>query len=67
MTVSNQITWCKLTAMTFFMQSLMFWEVKKFVSPFLSTATFRMSSSKIGAMAFVGLKEIQLILQMTAI
>jgi hypothetical protein len=41
--------------MTFFMQSLMFCEVKKLVSPFLSTATFRMSSNRIGAMALVGL------------
>lgn len=41
------LTWtvsCKETVITFFMQSLIMLEVKKFVSPFLSTATFLMSS-----------------------
>ena len=36
------------------MQSLIIPAVKKFCSPFLSTATFLMSSSRMGAMALVG-------------
>ena len=33
--------WCRLTAVTFFMQSLIICEVKKLVSPFFSTVIFR--------------------------
>ena len=46
--------WCKLTGITFFIQSLMFCDVKKWESPFLSTWILRKSSSKIGQIAFVG-------------
>ena len=40
--------------LAFLMHSLIMAEVKKFVSPFLSTATFLMSSSRMGQRAFVG-------------
>ena len=46
--------WCKLTGITFFIQYLMFCDVKKWESPFLSTWILRKSSSKIGQIAFVG-------------
>lgn len=46
--------WWRFIGMTFFMQSLIICEVKKLVSPLLSTVIFLKSSSKIGQMALVG-------------
>jgi hypothetical protein len=42
------------TRVPFFIQSLIICEVKKFVSPFLSTVIFLKSSNRIGQIAFVG-------------